>query len=231
MNRTIGVVEDDPNIRDIVTAYLNKEGYQVEALDTAEKAWEYFQQSPPDLWVLDIMLPGIDGYEFCKRIRQTSEVPIIIISAKDEEVDKILGLELGGDDYLTKPFSPRELVARVKRQLKRWTVMKPEAKEETVAVIEAGPLALNETERSAYFRGKEVEVTTKEYDLLKILAEHENRAYSREELLIKVWGEDYFGSDRAVDDLVKRIRKKMKDLPLETVWGHGYRLRSSRDSS
>ncbi|WP_101842284.1 response regulator transcription factor [Halobacillus sp. Marseille-P3879] len=231
MNRTIGVVEDDPNIRDIVTAYLNKEGYQVEALDTAEKAWEYFQHSPPDLWVLDIMLPGIDGYEFCKRIRQTSEVPIIIISAKDEEVDKILGLELGGDDYLTKPFSPRELVARVKRQLKRWTVMKPEAKEETAAVIEAGPLALNETERSAYFRGKEVEVTTKEYDLLKILAEHENRAYSREELLIKVWGEDYFGSDRAVDDLVKRIRKKMKDLPLETVWGHGYRLRSSRDSS
>ncbi|MCP3027456.1 response regulator transcription factor [Halobacillus sp. A5] len=231
MKRTIGVVEDDPNIRDIVSAYLDKEGYRVEALDTAEKAWEFFQQSPPDLWVLDIMLPGIDGYEFCKRIRQTSEVPIIIISAKDEEVDKILGLELGGDDYLTKPFSPRELVARVKRQLKRWTVMKPEEKEEDTAIIKAGLLSLNETERSAYFHGKEVEVTTKEYDLLKILAEQENRAYSREELLIKVWGDDYFGSDRAVDDLVKRIRKKMKDLPLETVWGHGYRLRSSRDSS
>ncbi|GGF21031.1 DNA-binding response regulator [Halobacillus andaensis] len=231
MKRTIGVVEDDPNIRNIVTAYLDKEGYQVEALDTAEKAWEYFQQSPPDLWVLDIMLPGIDGYEFCKRIRQTSEVPIIIISAKDEEVDKILGLELGGDDYLTKPFSPRELVARVKRQLKRWSAMQPEGKESEPALIKAGALSLNETERNAYFHGKEVEVTTKEYDLLKILAQQENRAYSREELLLKVWGDDYFGSDRAVDDLVKRIRKKMKDLPLETVWGHGYRLRSSRDSS
>ncbi|MFG6147213.1 response regulator transcription factor [Halobacillus sp. B23F22_1] len=231
MKRTIGVVEDDPNIRNIVTAYLDKEGYEVEALGTAEKAWEYFQQSPPDLWVLDIMLPGIDGYEFCKRIRQTSEVPIIIISAKDEEVDKILGLELGGDDYLTKPFSPRELVARVKRQLKRWAAMQPEAHESEPEIIKSGALSLNETERNAYFHGKKVEVTTKEYDLLKILAQQENRAYSREELLLKVWGEDYFGSDRAVDDLVKRIRKKMKDLPLETVWGHGYRLRSSRDSS
>ncbi|MFC7319473.1 response regulator transcription factor [Halobacillus campisalis] len=231
MKRSIGVVEDDPNIRDIVKAYLDKEGYHVEALNSAERAWEFFEQSPPDLWVLDIMLPGMDGYEFCKRIRQTSEVPIIIISAKDDEVDKILGLELGGDDYLTKPFSPRELVARVKRQLKRWTVMKPEEEETSDMIIEAGHLSLNETERSAYFKGEEVEVTTKEYDLLKILARKENRAYSREELLIKVWGEDYFGSDRAVDDLVKRLRKKMKDLPLETVWGHGYRLRAHRDNS
>lgn len=230
MERSIGLVEDDANIRDIVKAYLDKEGYQVEALDTAEKAWEVFQQSPPDLWVLDIMLPGIDGYEFCKRIRQSSEVPIIIISAKDEEVDKILGLELGGDDYLTKPFSPRELVARVKRQLKRWSVMQTEPSEEN-ELIQAGELRLNETERSAYFQGNEVEVTTKEYELLKILAQHENRAYSREELLVKVWGEDYFGSDRAVDDLVKRLRKKMKELPLETVWGHGYRLRANRGSS
>ncbi|WP_173918461.1 response regulator transcription factor [Halobacillus sp. Marseille-Q1614] len=230
MKRRIGVVEDDPNIRDIVKAYLEKEGYEVVTLNTAEKAWDFFQTSPPDLWVLDIMLPGMDGYEFCKRIRQTSEVPIIIISAKDEEVDKILGLELGGDDYLTKPFSPRELVARVKRQLKRWSVMQTDSQEE-IEEITAGGLILNETERSAYFQGNEVEVTTKEYELLKILAQHENRAYSREELLVKVWGEDYFGSDRAVDDLVKRLRKKMKELPLETVWGHGYRLRGRRSSS
>ncbi|MFQ3545234.1 response regulator transcription factor [Halobacillus rhizosphaerae] len=230
MNHIVGLVEDDPNIRDIVEGYLLKEGFQVKALDTAEKAWEVFAQEPPDLWVLDLMLPGMDGYEFCKRVRQSSEVPIIIISAKDDEVDKILGLELGGDDYLTKPFSPRELVARVKRHLKRWEVMQPDQMNVQEDIIRAGSLLLNETERSAYFNNQEVEVTTKEFEMLRILAEQENRAFSREELLVKVWGDDYFGSDRAVDDLVKRLRKKMKELPLETVWGHGYRLRSSRES-
>ncbi|REJ09381.1 response regulator transcription factor [Halobacillus trueperi] len=227
MNQMIGLVEDDPNIRDIVEGYLNKEGYQVIAVDTAEKAWDIFQEQTPDLWVLDIMLPGMDGYEFCKKIRQTSEVPIIIISAKDEEVDKILGLELGGDDYLTKPFSPRELVARAKRHLKRWQAMKPSEGEEQDTIV-AGELELNDAERQAYFQGEEIEVTTKEFEMLKILASQENRAFAREELLIKVWGEDYYGSDRAVDDLIKRLRKKMKDLPIETVWGHGYRLKEKR---
>ncbi|MEC3884400.1 response regulator [Halobacillus litoralis] len=227
MNQMIGLVEDDPNIRDIVEGYLNKEGYQVIAVDTAEKAWDIFQEQTPDLWVLDIMLPGMDGYEFCKKIRQISEVPIIIISAKDEEVDKILGLELGGDDYLTKPFSPRELVARAKRHLKRWQAMKP-SEDEAQETIVAGELELNDAERQAYFQGEEIEVTTKEFEMLKILASQENRAFAREELLIKVWGEDYYGSDRAVDDLIKRLRKKMKDLPIETVWGHGYRLKEKR---
>ncbi|WP_394219337.1 response regulator transcription factor [Halobacillus trueperi] len=227
MNQMIGLVEDDPNIRDIVEGYLNKEGYQVIAVDTAEKAWDIFQEQTPDLWVLDIMLPGMDGYEFCKKIRQTSEVPIIIISAKDEEIDKILGLELGGDDYLTKPFSPRELVARAKRHLKRWQAMKPSEDKEQDTIV-AGELELNDAERQAYFQGEEIEVTTKEFEMLKILASQENRAFAREELLIKVWGEDYYGSDRAVDDLIKRLRKKMKDLPIETVWGHGYRLKEKR---
>lgn len=226
MNRIIGLVEDDANIRDIVEGYLKKEGYTVLAVDTAEKAWDIFnrEHDHPELWVLDIMLPGMDGYEFCQKIRQTSEVPIIIISAKDEEVDKILGLELGGDDYLTKPFSPRELVARVKRHLKRWEVMKGNP-ERSIESIKTGDLVLNESERRVYYKEEEIEVTTKEFEMLKILASQVNRAFSREELLIKVWGEDYYGSDRAVDDLVKRIRKKMKDLPIETVWGHGYRLR------
>ncbi|KHE72474.1 response regulator transcription factor [Halobacillus sp. BBL2006] len=231
MYQTIGLVEDDPNISDIVEAYLKKEGYEVKAQDTAEKAWELFEQEAPDLWVLDIMLPGMDGYEFCKKVRQTSEVPIIIISAKDDEVDKILGLELGGDDYLTKPFSPRELVARVKRQLKRWQVMQPESSQESQDTIESGDLVLNDSERKAYYKGEDVEVTTKEFEMLKIFASQENRAFSREELLVKVWGEDYFGSDRAVDDLVKRLRKKMKELPIETVWGHGYRLKNERKST
>lgn len=225
MQQMVGIVEDDPNIRDIVEGYLKKEGYDVKAVETAEKAWEIFETTAPDIWVLDIMLPGMDGYEFCKKVRQHSEVPIIIISAKDDEVDKILGLELGGDDYLTKPFSPRELVARVKRHLKRWQSMQSDFQEKEEEKVQSGDLILNVTERRAYFKENEVEVTTKEFEMLRILVNQENRAFSREELLVKVWGDDYFGSDRAVDDLVKRLRKKMKDLPIETVWGHGYRLR------
>ncbi|WP_085506367.1 response regulator transcription factor [Thalassobacillus devorans] len=225
MKQTIGIVEDDPNIRDIVKAYLEKEGYHVAEMESAEAAWELFQQDPPDLWVLDIMLPGMDGYEFCKQVRKDSQVPIIIISAKDEEVDRILGLELGGDDYLTKPFSPRELVARVKRQLTRWEVMNTNTASADKEILEVGELSLYMAERRAVWRGAEVEVTAKEFDMLKLLAQHPNRAFSREELLVQIWGEDYFGSDRAVDDLVKRLRKKLADFPLETVWGYGYRLR------
>ncbi|MCA0985360.1 response regulator transcription factor [Halobacillus yeomjeoni] len=225
MDYKIGIVEDDSNIREIVEGYLKKEGYEIHAVDSAEKAWDVFNSESMDLWVLDIMLPGMDGYEFCKRVRQRSEVPIIIISAKDEEVDKILGLELGGDDYLTKPFSPRELVARVKRHLKKWTAMNTFDKQGNEERITAGDLTLNATQRRAYFEGIEVDTTAKEFEMLKILAQQTNRAFSREELLVQVWGDDYFGSDRAVDDLVKRLRKKMKNLPIETVWGHGYRLK------
>ncbi|GGC97150.1 DNA-binding response regulator [Thalassobacillus devorans] len=225
MKQTIGIVEDDPNIRDIVKAYLEKEGYHVAEMESAEAAWELFQQAPPDLWVLDIMLPGMDGYEFCKQVRKDSQVPIIIISAKDEEVDRILGLELGGDDYLTKPFSPRELVARVKRQLTRWEAMNTNTATAANETLEVGELSLYMAERRAVWGGAEVEVTAKEFDMLKLLAQHPNRAFSREELLVQIWGEDYFGSDRAVDDLVKRLRKKLADFPLETVWGYGYRLR------
>ncbi len=225
MNHHIGIVEDDPNIRNIVSAYLKKEGFTVTLLESAEEAWELWKTEPPAMWILDIMLPGMDGYEFCKKIRMESEVPIIIISAKDEEIDKILGLELGGDDYLTKPFSPRELVARVKRLFKRSSISlaNTEVNDTRVTVDE---LTIDKEERRIFFRGEEYEVTTKEFDMLLILVENVNRAFSREELLIKIWGDNYFGSDRAVDDLVKRIRKKLPHLPLETVWGYGYRLRN-----
>lgn len=158
------------------------------------------------MWILDIMLPGMDGYEFCKKIRNESEVPIIIISAKDEEIDKILGLELGGDDYLTKPFSPRELVARVKRLFKR-AFLKNNNEEPTQEKVKIDQLLINKEERRIFYKGEEYEVTTKEFDMLLLLVENVNRAFSREELLIKIWGDDYFGSDRAVDDLVKRLRK------------------------
>ncbi|WP_249872691.1 response regulator transcription factor [Oceanobacillus saliphilus] len=228
MNYHIGLVEDDGNIQNIVSAYLRKEGYEVTIMDSAEKGWELWENNPPDMWILDIMLPGMDGYEFCRKLRNESDVPIIIISAKDDEIDKILGLELGGDDYLTKPFSPRELTARVKRLFKRTLPVK-QTSEVGDDRLKVDHLLIYKNDRRIFFEGKEYEATTKEYDMLLLLAENPNRAFSREELLMKIWGNDYFGSDRAVDDLIKRIRKKMGNIPLETVWGFGYRLRKDED--
>lgn len=226
---TIGVVDDDLNIRGLVEAYLHKENYRTVGLGSAEEAWELWRSDPPDLWVLDIMLPGMDGYELCRRIRGEADVPIIMISAKDNEVDKILGLELGGDDYLVKPFSPRELVARVKRQLQRW--YKHRGQEEaapaaTANAVDVGALRILPGERRVFLGKDELDLTFKEFDLLRAFAEHPNRAFTREELLVLVWGDDYFGSDRAVDHLIKRLRKKADGLPIEAVWGHGYRLRA-----
>lgn len=234
----IAIVDDDANIRQIVEAYLQKEGYQTVGLETAEEALRLWETRPPDLWVLDIMLPGMNGYEFCRRIRRETETPIIMISARDEEVDKILGLELGSDDYLTKPFSPRELVARVNRSLRRWEYMRnrsttaPNEDKEAAADREEVPTLLLDTDkRQVYWQGKEVEVTVKEFQLLRLFADHPNRAFSREELLALVWGDDYFGSDRVVDDLVRRVRKKLDGIPLDTVWGFGYRLRDPQEQA
>lgn len=229
MNYHIGVVEDDPNIQNIVTAYLKKEGFEVSLSDSAEKAWEIWEDRKPDMWILDIMLPGMDGYEFCKKIRNESEVPIIIISAKDDEIDKILGLELGGDDYLTKPFSPRELIARIKRLFTR-SAPRINGGNEDKEIIKTHHMEIYKSERRIFYNGNELDVTTKEYDMLVFLTENVNRAFSREDLLVRVWGDDYFGSDRAVDDLIKRIRKKLPNLPLETVWGYGYRLRDDEET-
>ncbi|MFS0675019.1 response regulator transcription factor [Ornithinibacillus sp. 179-J 7C1 HS] len=227
MSYHIGVIEDDSNIQAIVSAFLKKEGYDVTVMDSAEKGIDLWNSTPPDMWIVDIMLPGMDGYEFCKKIRNESDVPIIIVSAKDEEIDKILGLELGGDDYLTKPFSPRELVARVKRIFKRY---RPEGKvHEEENQIVMNHLVIDKNNRRVFWKKEELDVTTKEFDMLLLFAENVNRAFSREELLTLVWGEDYFGSDRAVDDLVKRIRKKLKEIPIETVWGFGYRLRDKEE--
>ncbi len=233
----IAVVDDDIHIRHLVEAYLRKENYRTIGLETAEAAWELWKTNPPDMWVLDLMLPGMDGYELCRRIRNEAEVPIIMISARDTEVDKIMGLELGSDDYLVKPFSPRELVARVKRQLQRrdrLLMTSDEGMMNTAVAttqIRLGKLQLMLDERRVFWSGDEKELTLKEYELLKVLAEHPNRAFTRDELLTLVWGNDYYGSDRAVDHLIKRIRKKMEKLPIEAIWGHGYRLRTEGGES
>ncbi len=226
LSQHIFIVEDDPNIRNIVSAYFKKEQFTLTMVDNAEEAWELSRSGQPDMWILDIMLPGMDGYELCKKIRQESDVPIIIISAKDEEVDKILGLELGSDDYLTKPFSPRELVARVKRLFKRVELYQSHKNEQKNQQFSSGGLIVELTNRRVFWHDEEIEVTAKEFELLKSLIQNQNRAFSREELLTLIWGEDYFGSDRAVDDLVKRLRKKIDGLPIETVWGYGYRFRN-----
>jgi len=232
----IAVVDDDEQIRTIVEAYLQKEGYRTLPLATAEEAWDLWRQDPPDMWILDIMLPGMSGFELCRRIRKEAEVPIIMISARDEEVDKILGLELGSDDYMTKPFSPRELVARVNRLFQRFSSIRQQLESKTLprplpAFTEIGNLRLALEERRVFWRNGEIEMTLKEFQLLKTLAEQPNRAFTRNELLTLVWGEDYFGSDRAIDDLVKRLRRKLKELPIETVWGYGYRLRLESEES
>ncbi|MRN53188.1 response regulator transcription factor [Paenibacillus monticola] len=233
----IAVVDDDIHIRHLVEAYLRKENYRTIGLETAEAAWELWKTNPPDMWVLDLMLPGMDGYELCRRIRIEAEVPIIMISARDTEVDKIMGLELGSDDYLVKPFSPRELVARVKRQLQRRDRLLMTSDEGTMhtAVVTTqiclGGLQLMLDERRVFWNEEEKELTLKEYELLKVLAEHPNRAFTRDELLTMVWGNDYYGSDRAVDHLIKRIRKKMEKFPIEAIWGHGYRLRTEGGES
>ncbi len=219
----ICVVEDDPNIQHIVSSYLKRENYQVTVVSSAEDAIDVWENNPPHMWILDIMLPGMDGYTFCKQVRKQSDVPIIIISAKDDEVDKIIGLELGGDDYLTKPFSPRELIARVKRLFARLSPT-VQLKNEPMML---GSVRLYEEERRVLEGSVEIDLTAKEYELLHLLCIHPNRAFSREELLQRVWGEDYYGSDRAVDDVIKRLRKKLPSLTIETVWGFGYRLRKA----
>lgn len=232
----IAVVDDDHHIRQLVEAYLHKENYQTVGLETAEEAWLLWQTAPPDMWVLDLMLPGMDGYELCRRIRAETEVPIMMISARDTEVDKIMGLTLGSDDYMVKPFSPRELVARIKRQLERRERMLSGSTPDLSAgpgastvQLRLGELLLQPQERRVFWAGEEKELTLKEYDLLKVLAEHPHRAFTRDELLTLVWGDDYYGSDRAVDHLIKRLRKKMVNLPVEAIWGHGYRLRVDKE--
>jgi DNA-binding response OmpR family regulator len=220
--KAVFVVDDEENIRYLVRQYLLREGFQVETFASVEELRARLESGYPDLVILDIMLPGEDGLEFCRELRRRSEVPVIFLSARDEEVDRILGLELGGDDYVTKPFSPRELVARVRSVLRRAAPSRP------VEKVSVGDVEIYPADRRVNSRGREVLLTPKEYDLLLLLCRHPQRAFSRQELLDLIWGYDYVGDARAVDDLVKRVRKKLRSAgsgtQISTVWGVGYRL-------
>ncbi|MEM9518491.1 MAG: response regulator transcription factor [Actinomycetota bacterium] len=221
----IVIVEDDPNIADLVELYLRRDGYRPFQASTGERALAVIAERRPALILLDVGLPGdLDGLDVCRAVRANSDVPIIFLTARDDEVDRVLGLELGADDYVTKPFSPRELVARVKAILRRSqgsgsTGQRP-------APINLGwDLVVDPSRREATLAGEPVALATREFDLLQYLAEHRGLALSRRQLLDGVWGDGWIGDDRTVDVHVRQLRKKLGDaLQLETVWGVGYRL-------
>jgi DNA-binding response OmpR family regulator len=218
---TIVVVDDEPNIADLVGMYLEREGYRVLKAATGDDGLQAFQEHRPRLMVLDVGLPDIDGLELCKRIRQTSQVPVIFLTARDGEVDRVLGLELGADDYLTKPFSPAELVARVKAVLRR--VDGAPAPE----LVQVGRVTIDAGRREIRVDDAPVELTTKEFDLLRFLAERTGLALSRQQILDGVWGYDWFGDARTVDVHIAQVRKKLGDaIDIRTVRGVGYRLES-----
>lgn len=222
---TIVVVDDEPNIADLVGMYLEREGFRVLKAPTGEAGLDAFNTHRPRLVVLDVGLPDIDGLEVCKRIRLGSQVPVIFLTARDSEVDRVLGLELGADDYLTKPFSPAELVARVRAVLRRTDgAPAPE-------VVQAGGATIDTGRREVRVDDDVVELTTKEFELLRFLAERPGLALSRQQILDGVWGFDWFGDARTVDVHIAQVRKKVGDaLEITTVRGVGYRLESSRPS-
>lgn len=218
---TICLVEDEIKLSNLIKRYLEKESYEVIQFTKGVDAINYIG-SKADLWILDIMLQDdISGYDIIKEIRKSDEtVPVIFTSARDQDLDKIIGLELGSDDYITKPYSSKELVLRVNKMIKRVYQTEPRAKN----IIFYGPYQVDADKRIVVTDKKEIKLTTLEFDLLLIFLNHIGKSFSRDEILTLVWGEDYFGSDRAVDDLVRRLRHKMKDLNISTIYGFGYRL-------
>jgi DNA-binding response OmpR family regulator len=216
---TVLVVDDEANIADLIELYLAREGYRVVKADRGEAGLRAVAEHRPRLVVLDVGLPDIDGLEVCRRLRQTSTIPVIFLTARDSEVDRVLGLELGADDYVTKPFSPAELVARVKAVLRRTDQVGG------AEVIAIGDTAVDLGRREIRVRGEVVAFTTKEFELLQFLAERPGLALSRQQILDGVWGYDWFGDSRTVDVHVAQIRKKLgAAVQIDTVRGVGYRL-------
>lgn len=220
MSFTLYLVEDEQNLNEVLTLYLQKEGWDVRSFFNGTDAKEMIA-TPPHLWILDIMLPDIDGYQLIREIKQqTPQVPVIFISARDADIDRVLGLEMGSDDYLSKPFLPRELVIRANKLLNR--VYGSDQKK--TDIITLTPYEIDLHTRTVSENGKPIDLTSKEFDFLVTISKDLGQAFSREQLLNLIWGEDYFGTDRVVDDLVRRVRKKMPHARIETIYGYGYRM-------
>lgn len=229
--KKILVVDDEKPISDIISFNLANEGYEVDKAFDGEEALQVFEEGKPDLVILDLMLPKKDGLEVCREIRKESAVPIIMLTAKDSEIDKVLGLELGADDYVTKPFSNRELIARVKANLRRNALQVAESEEDDNRDIEIGDLIVHQDAYIASKHGKEIELTHREFELLHYLALHVGQVMTREHLLETVWGYDYFGDVRTVDVTIRRLREKIETQPsrpeyLLTRRGVGYFLKN-----
>ena len=219
------VVDDDTNISELISLYLNKEGYETKEVANGKLALEVFEEFKPDLVLLDIMLPGADGYDVCKEIRKKHRTPIIMLTAKGEVFDKVLGLELGADDYMVKPFDPKELVARVKAVLRRNVL--PVEEEKTKNRIVLDNLIIDKDNYSVTFEGNLVELPPKELEVLYFLANHPKQVFTREQLLDKIWGYDFVGDTRTVDVHIKRLRDKFEgehSWNIKTVWGVGYKF-------
>jgi len=227
MKRSILVVDDEKKIVDIVKAYLERERYNVFVAYDGEDALDMARKQQPDLLVLDLMLPGISGWDVCRILRKESDIPIIMLTARDEVTDKIVGLELGADDYVTKPFEPKELVSRVKSVLRR-----SQGSATYSTILKVGELSIDIEKRLARIDGEAVELTSTEFDLLKIMAQHPGRVYSRMKLLDEAQGDSYEGYERTIDSHIKNLRKKIEVDPnhpkrIITVYGVGYKLQEN----
>jgi len=232
-SRLILVVDDEPGVLDVAQMYLSREGFRVALATDGPAALAAVEREEPDLIILDLMLPGLDGFEVCRRLRRASDVPIIMLTARDEDVDKIVGLELGADDYITKPFNPRELVARARAVLRRTAAgQNPSSRPAPAATgqtIQVGGLVVNPAGRTACLHGRALELSPREFDLLWTFARHRGQALSREQLLEQAWGYDFAGGTRTVDMHVAQLRKKLaatggSDVTITTVQRVGYRL-------
>lgn len=220
--KRIYLVEDENSLRILLQKYLKNEGYDVTTFSNGSCAKEKVPDTP-DLWILDIMLPDISGYELIKCIKANNKnTPVIFMSARNEEFDRVVGLELGSDDYLSKPFLPRELVIRTNRLLNRVVISKDNSPKDII--LKVGSYFINKNQRTVSFENQDIQLTNREFELLNYLAENKNNLISREQILTSVWGIDYFGSDRVVDDTIRRLRKKVSELTIETVYGYGYKL-------
>ena len=220
------IVDDDEHISELISLYLTKEFYDTKIVYDGEEALRQFRLFSPNLILLDLMLPGIDGYQVCREIRHTSDVPIIMLSAKGETFDKVLGLELGADDYMIKPFDSKELVARVRAVLRRFQVKQP-AVSSNEKCVTYPDLIINLTNYAVTYMGHQVDMPPKELELLYFLASSPNQVFTREQLLDHIWGYEYIGDTRTVDVHIKRLREKIKDNPhwaIATVWGIGYKF-------